>query len=306
MIKKIVNIILHFTWQNKTGTRLKYRLKKTGFNFKKLNWSVKVYTSRELFLEKKWNLLFHIHCMQNAFVLCEALADPFLIVEKNKCFLFFEAVVNGKGEIWTGEIDDNRLINIRQIISADFHLSYPNVFFSDGAYYMLPESGSDKTVRLYKATNFPWQWQLEKILWQGNNFADTNLLIHDNIYYWFCFDVEKNVVRIFYSDSLLTPWIEHPDTCTVNGRNAGNFLQIDKKILRPVQISENAYGEGVKLMNIEILNKKTYKEEEHINPFLYAMNGYSLHGTHHISVAKKEERFIVATDGKNRNFYKTI
>jgi calcineurin-like phosphoesterase len=91
-----------------------------------------------------------------------------------------------------------------------------------------------------------------------------------------------------------------------SNRNAGNFIFEQNEFLRPVQIAKNHYGQGVKLMKIIVLNKEVFQEEECINPFLSSKKGYNLDGTHHISLIKFDNKTIIATDGKNNNFYSVV
>ena len=53
---------------------------------------------------------------------------------------------------------------VRTCLERDYHFSYPMVFEHDGDVFMVPESALNGTVELYRATRFPHEWTLEKVL----------------------------------------------------------------------------------------------------------------------------------------------
>lgn len=306
----IVNILLKCTWNTFLGEKLKYKLKKLNYKYKKVSWSIKVYTTKEMALKKNWQKLVFLSwfSFKNKVIANDisAFADPFIMGYEDKLYLFWEAIVNNKGEIWGAQLIDNQLTSIQSVLDEPFHLSFPNVFEFEGGFYMIPESSQDHTVRVYKSADFPFKWEFYKILYQGGQFVDTNFLKLEEIYYWFTFDLDTKLTRLFYSHSLFSDWIEHPQSLFPSNRNAGNFFFEEEAIIRPVQISKNQYGEGVKLMKIIMLNQEKFEEEDYIVPFLSSKNGFSLNGTHHISVVNFKNKSFVAVDGKNNNFYKVI
>ncbi|WP_394758876.1 hypothetical protein [Flavobacterium sp.] len=306
----ILNLLLKYTWKSTLGIKLKYKLKKFNYQFKKVSWSVMIYKTTDNFQDKNWkrSIAFNWFSLKNKSFYKEVsgFADPFLIDNNDKLFLFYEAIVNSKGEIWSAEIVNNKLKSIQKVISESFHLSYPNVFEYQEHCYMIPESSEDKTVRLYKALVFPSKWEVCKILYKDSRLVDTNFLKLENVYYWFTFDLDLNLTRLFYSYSIFSEWIEHKQSPLISNRNAGNFIFEGDQIFRPVQISKKHYGEGVKLMKIVELNEQKFLEEDYIVPFLSSESGYNLDGTHHISVVKSKKETIIAVDGKNNNFYQII
>tara|TARA_R110000850_G_scaffold80947_2_gene174031 strand:- start:22522 stop:23451 length:930 start_codon:yes stop_codon:yes gene_type:complete len=306
----LLNFLLKITWKINLGTRLKYRLKRSSYQFKKVSWSIGLYTTTEDFQFKKWKKSLNFYWFsiktKHPYTHVSGFADPFLVAQKGKLFLFYEAIVNKKGEIWSAEIIGNKLKEVQSAIIEPFHLSYPNVFEDNGDFYMIPESSEDKTVRLYKSLEFPLKWELKKVLHSGSRFVDTNFLKIENIYYWFTFDLDLNLTRLFYSDTISSEWIEHKGSPIVSNRNAGNFIFSNNEIFRPVQISKRHYGEGVNLLKIVELNKEKYEENQYIVPFLSSEKGFNLDGTHHISTVQFKGKTIIAVDGKNNNFYNVI
>ena len=271
-----------------------------------MNWSIKLYKSKGIFLKKQWSQLLHFGWFSRELDKFSGCADPFLFIHESNIYLFFEAIVNNKGEIWAAEYNDGKLVSYNNIISEKFHLSYPFIFKYEEAFYMVPESHEDYSVRLYKSSNFPFTWKLDHLLIHEKTFADTNLIISEGVFYWFTFDMGTNACRLYYVASLKGEWIEHIKSPVGFCRNGGDFIYHDNYILRPVQISKKSYGEGLKLMKIVVLSVEDYVEEEYINPFLEKRNGFSLNGTHHISIANFKNNKLIAVDGRNLNFYKLV
>ena len=130
----IIRIILFFTWFNSLGFRIRYRLKRMGFINRRVGWTITLFKSFDNPLKKNWKRIktigwFSIE-QEKLYSNCDVqgLADPFLVTHNNQVFIFFESIVNGKGEIWQAELLDDIVCNIKPIISESFHISYPNVF----------------------------------------------------------------------------------------------------------------------------------------------------------------------------------
>jgi hypothetical protein len=93
-------------------------------------------------------------------------ADPFMLELGGTWHMFFEVMngLTGKGEIGLAVSADSRQWTYEGVVLTEaFHLSYPYVFQWNGAYFMIPETGEAKAVRLYQAQCFPREWRLEGI-----------------------------------------------------------------------------------------------------------------------------------------------
>ena len=62
------------------------------------------------------------------------------------------------------------------VLEEDFHLSFPFIFKENSEIYMVPESSKNCDIRLYKCLEFPYKWQLEKVLMNNVSAADTMLI----------------------------------------------------------------------------------------------------------------------------------
>ena len=309
-MKFILSLLVRLTWFHNLGEKLKYRIKDKPYSFKKTGWSLQLYSFESNVLEKKWvkrsAFGWYTKFFQNKDNIL-GFADPFLITIKEDIYVYFEAEVKKekavKGEIWAAKIKNNKIQYSEKVFNENYHMSFPYVFYYKNKLYMLPESSADKNVKLYKNLGDPYNWELIKILKTNCVFADTNFIEKKGVFYWFTYDLKICKTRVFYSESIEGEWKEHPSSPTCLNRNAGAIIKKNNKIFRPIQISEEAYGEGVELIEISTLNKEIVIETNKI-PFLYKKEGYNLDGTHHFTYLEKEKLLI--TDGLNNNYYKIL
>ncbi len=90
-------------------------------------------------------------------------ADPLLFRHGGARYLFAEAMdlATGKGRIEVCQLfDDGTATEWQTALEEEFHLSFPTVFDWNGETWMIPESGSDHSLRLYRCREFPTQWEL--------------------------------------------------------------------------------------------------------------------------------------------------
>lgn len=202
-------------------------------------------------------------------------ADPFIIEENKKKHLFFETIdaSNRKGYLETAELNGRpELHTIRKIVKEGFHLSYPHVFKKNEEWWMIPESSADKSLRLYKSAEFPYQWEYQGNIVAGERLLDCTPFWHQGI--WWVFTIIKTAddagsydqLYLFYtSDLLLKPWHPHPQnpivTNSASARPAGKLFWRDGLLIRPSQDCYTDYGAAIRLNRIIKLTKTAYKEE---------------------------------------------
>ena len=95
-------------------------------------------------------------------------ADPFLMRQNDRTWLFFEdqARPRDAGVISCVQIAaDGPVGQPVVVVQSAGHLSYPYVFSEGDNAYMIPESSAENAVRLYRATNFPYEWEMVKELY---------------------------------------------------------------------------------------------------------------------------------------------
>ncbi|MDR6121915.1 hypothetical protein QFZ87_001512 [Bacillus sp. SLBN-46] len=200
-------------------------------------------------------------------------ADPFIIKKDNRTFIFFEEFIysKGKGDISVFEIDPESNTNSKPVTILDkpYHLSYPFLYEWEDEIYMIPETSGNRTVEIYKATKFPYEWELEKVLIDNINAVDATV-IHYNNKFWMFANVfvdgssSLDELHIFYSESLLGEWKPHLMNPVVSNassaRPAGNIFLKDGKLIRPSQDCSFSYGHSVKFNEIVELTEENYNE----------------------------------------------
>lgn len=199
-------------------------------------------------------------------------ADPFLIENNNKTYLFFEDFneAESKGCISFIQINsDNTFSKPTIAINESFHLSYPFIFEDNGDYYIMPESYQDNNLKLYKATNFPSEWIHIKNLIPNICAIDPTLLKHNNKY-WLFFNIKahgadfNDELHLYYSESLEGEWISHPLNPIISNtelsRPAGRIYFENNRIFRPSQDCLKSYGHAININEILEITENTYKE----------------------------------------------
>lgn len=234
-------------------------------------------------------------------------ADPFLINENNIFYMFFEVVntITAQGDIGLAESNDGINWSYKQIVlDESFHLSYPCVFKYNNEYYMIPETSAVKAIRLYKANNFPYNWSFVKTIASGRNFVDNTIFYFNSTWWLFTETGNNDVLRLYYSDSLLGLWIEHPRSPIITGdaniaRPGGNVIMFDNRIFRFAQDDYPYYGNQVWAFEITNLTKQEYNEKRiNSNPFLKGYDNWNIRGMHHISICRlTNNNWIAAVDG---------
>ncbi|CAM0954245.1 unnamed protein product [Alopecurus aequalis] len=202
-------------------------------------------------------------------------ADPFLYLQGDTLFLFFETktTTTMQGDIAVARSFDQGATWEFLGIALDeaWHLSYPFVFKYENEIYMMPEGNKKKELRLYRATKFPLEWTLEKVL-INRPLVDAALIQFEGNWWIFASDftrhgTEKNAeLEIWYSSSPLGPWNEHKQNPiyksdkSLGARNGGRLFIFEGTLYRPGQDCSGTYGRKVKLYRVEKLSKEEYKE----------------------------------------------
>lgn len=202
-------------------------------------------------------------------------ADPFVIEKDNKSYCFVECFdySEKKAKINVYELSEKEYTFIGTALEESFHLSFPYIFEFNNDIYMIPESSKNRDIRLYKCNNFPLEWNLEEVLINDIDAADTMILRKDNK--WWMMTNEDPLklnnhnyqMNIYYSDNLLNgKWISHKNNPIImdsnKARNAGLVFDEDS-IFRVSQAFGfyKKYGENFSLNKIEFLDTNNYSEK---------------------------------------------
>lgn len=231
-------------------------------------------------------------------------ADPFMVKENNKWYMFFEVMNsdNHQGDIGFATSKDGLSWNYEKIIlDESFHLSYPQVFKYNNTYYMIPESQASNSIRLYKAKSFPDQWVLDKVL-INKPYVDPSIVRYKDT--WWMFSSRNGNLYLYYANKLNSTWIEHKKSPIVKNnkdisRQGGRIIILNNKAIRFTQDTFFTYGNKLSLFEIDILNRDNYEETEKGTVLSANGIGWSRKGMHQIDMHPNEG--IACVDGMKTN-----
>jgi hypothetical protein len=163
------------------------------------------------------------------------------------------------------------------VMERPWHLSYPFVFGWNGALWMVPESGANRRVELYRCAALPDSWEKVADLLVDIDLVDATLFEHDGRW-WLMGNVSEpgadkhDEVHVYYATSPLGPWRPHALNPVVadarSARPAGPVLREHGRLLRPAQVCVPEYGHALSLRSIERLTPTEYVErgDGRVNP----------------------------------------
>ena len=201
------------------------------------------------------------------------LADPFPFTHHGREWLFYESQRRGElGRIAVGVVERGGLTEIVDLDGlGTTHRSWPNVFAHGGDIWMLPESGADSEVALWRCRRFPDAWEKERVLLSGGAWTDPVLFEEDGL--WWLFASASGPSPHAHSDSLhlffsKDPWREgfepHPwnpvSIGVVGSRPAGKVLREGDRLVRPAQDGSGRYGRALVFRAIERLTPTEFVE----------------------------------------------
>ncbi len=194
-------------------------------------------------------------------------ADPFLLQQKENYYLFFEILNknSGRGEIGLAISPEGRDWQYEGLIlRGDVHLSYPLVFQHQGENFMLPEMSRARKATLYRAVDFPGDWEIcRELPLPPRPYRDSTLMQYQGR--WWLFTTWDDTRLHLYSsrDLLADSWEAHPANPVARGRYArpaGRILQLNNRLYRLAQDPLPGYGSRVMLHEIQKLNREEYQE----------------------------------------------
>ncbi|MCE7995987.1 MAG: hypothetical protein HEP71_28665 [Roseivirga sp.] len=203
-------------------------------------------------------------------------ADPFVIERNGKYYIFLEELLlkgKKKAHISVIEMDEKGEYSTPQkVLETDFHLSYPFLIEEGAELYMIPESNDNKTIDLYRCTDFPLKWEYHSNIMNNVVASDSTIFRHNNKYWMFTNIKEVpgattlDELFLFYSDDLLSgEWTPHPLNPIISdvkfARPAGNIFEHKGRIYRPAQDNSGHYGRAMNLREIVRLDEEEFEEK---------------------------------------------
>ena len=216
-------------------------------------------------------------------------ADPCLFEHEGVHYLFFEDYDYKKGVISYVTIGEGMELSKPQVaLELPIHLSFPSFFSEEGEIYMIPETYGYRSISLFRAVQFPDQWEKKRTLVEGERFSDPILFKHDG-YYWLFAATHCDRLSIFYAQDLASPFLPHPvNGRLLRGRNAGSVYSMGDRLIRPTMDCRISYGRSLILKEIVLLTPTHFVEREigYIEPTWAP----GLKGTHAYS---QNEQYVV-------------
>lgn len=201
-------------------------------------------------------------------------ADPFIWAKDDIYYVFMEELVfsEKRGRIICLTINKEFEILANQVVlERPYHLSYPFVFEHNEKLYMIPESGENNGVELYRCVKFPTRWEFEKKL-IDNVYAVDATLVQAYEKWWIFANVKdkkdgstEKILNLYYADHpLADQWTPHPLNPIVNdirtARPAGRIFWENGNLIRPSQDGSVRYGFALKFNRIVTINENEYIE----------------------------------------------
>jgi len=198
-------------------------------------------------------------------------ADPFVIKKQGRTICYVEdySYKKGIGCISAIELLDGKNYKLLgPIIEEEFHMSFPYIFEYDDELYMVPETSSVNSIRLYKCIEFPLKWEYQKDIMTNIKAVDSIVFEH-NKKWWLLNNTSGSLeLMAYYSESPISEnWTAHTQNPlsfdSLSSRNGG-ILDIGNSL--PIRCRQkqgfNAYGTGLSLAKITELSPRTYNEEK--------------------------------------------
>ena len=201
-------------------------------------------------------------------------ADPFPFRAGDRYYILFEEArfADERGYICAIEVGPNGAVGERAIVlDLPYHLSYPFAFAHGGEHYLLPESGLEGRLELYRAVKPPYEWTLDRILIDNAHLVDATIAGIDGKWWLFgCRYIpglrEWNDLMLYHAPSPLGPWTAHPRNPVISdvrsARPAGKLYSVDGSWYRPAQDCSRTYGGALTIQRIVRLSESEYEEEE--------------------------------------------
>ncbi len=201
-------------------------------------------------------------------------ADPCIVECAGRRLMFVEeySVLESKGVIACLELlEDNKARRLGIALERPWHLSYPQVFESDGTWYLTVESGSVRRASLYRAASLPLLWEHVGDLLSGCQCVDPTLYQKDGYWYLFAGVSESggstcDELFLFVATSLAGPYEPHPSNPIVRdvrrARPAGPLFERHGRLIRPAQDCAPDYGAAIVFNEVLELSPTQYRERE--------------------------------------------
>ena len=199
-------------------------------------------------------------------------ADPFSVCHDGRYFVFFEEYrfSDKHAHIAMLEIGREGVVQApRIVLSRQHHLSYPFLFRWNDQWHMMPECRQNRTVEIFRAKQFPDEWESIGPVLQDVNLVDPTLAEIDGR--WWMFSSTRVhpagdavALNLYYGPTPLGPWTSHmynPVKIDIQGaRPAGRLFKQGSTWYRPGQDGTRRYGSAIVIHRIDELSPTRFSE----------------------------------------------
>ena len=185
-------------------------------------------------------------------------ADPFVIKKDDKVIVFAEICnkITNKGFIGYYVIEPRKKSKWQKCLKTNKHLSFPNIFFKDGHYFMMPESSQASSVDVYISNYFPQAWSHYKNLMKNVRYVDSIMDLANNAFISYS---EQDNCLLYYrisNDNCVLPPLSLVDY-NYSLRQAGQLIKYKESLLLPTQDCKERYGGGI-IFNDFAISKNSF------------------------------------------------
>ena len=211
------------------------------------------------------------------------LADPFLYQHNHETYLFVEYldyyIKRGTIAFAKYDKDKGQFDSFKEIISENYHLSYPLVFDYKGEIYLMPEANESDSLYIYRATSFPEKWEKHAVLSKNIKYVDTTPFVYNNQFYAIAKDNSTPQAPMFLLKIDPEKWSvvekkEITDDVSIS-RPGGKVFQKDGKYYMVTQDCEADYGAALNILSFTIDEdmNMSYHLEKKITPAEVSVKG---------------------------------
>jgi hypothetical protein len=156
----------------------------------------------------------------------------------------------------------------RPVLETPGHASYPYVFREGSDIYCVPETCSAGEAALYRASDFPDEWERVGRLLPDVAAVDPTLFRRDGRWWLACTEdgpFRDTRLLIFHAGKLEGPWTPHTanpvKTDVRTARPGGAPFEHEGDLYRPAQDCSRTYGGAVVVNRVDRLTPETFREE---------------------------------------------
>ncbi len=202
-------------------------------------------------------------------------ADPFPVRSDDGLYLFHEEYRHPEGRgviVARRATGDGGWEDPETVLERPYHLSYPFVFPYRGEWYMMPETGANRTVELYRARRFPGDWDRDRVLLKDLRAVDATLVEVEGTWWMFVNVASPDAhdahdeLHLFWAPEPFGPWAPHRRNpvkvdCR-SARSAGRPFWSGGALHRPAQDGSRRYGWAVSFQRVDRLDRDGFVETE--------------------------------------------